>query len=143
MLPLPTRFSEVFLDTFSLQGCSQPVRFASLPHIRPLSLMFDGILMDMNGNLELCFNLFLYVRFVNDIFIKDMIVSTGRASRGMHPQSCDHTYDPFITLLILPNFSASRIIPPILESDKPNFSFSDASESSAGFFSTISTTIRS
>ena len=68
MLPLPIRFSEIFLDTFSLQGCSEPVCFASLPHIRPLSLMFDSILMDMNGNLELCFNLFLYARFVNDIF---------------------------------------------------------------------------
>jgi hypothetical protein len=38
MLPLPTRFSQVFLDTFSLQGCLQPVRFASLLHIRTLSL---------------------------------------------------------------------------------------------------------
>ena len=38
MLPLPTRFSQVFLDTFSLQGCPQPARFASLLHIRPLSL---------------------------------------------------------------------------------------------------------
>jgi len=38
MLPLPTRFSQVFLDTFSLQGCLQPIRFASLLHIRPLSL---------------------------------------------------------------------------------------------------------
>jgi hypothetical protein len=38
MLPLPTRFSQVFLDTFSLQSCPQPVRFASLLHIRSLSL---------------------------------------------------------------------------------------------------------
>jgi hypothetical protein len=38
MLPLPTRFSQVFLDTFSLQGCPQPVRLASLLHIRPLFL---------------------------------------------------------------------------------------------------------
>lgn len=38
MLPLPTRFSQVFLDTFSLQGSPQPARFAALLHIRPLSL---------------------------------------------------------------------------------------------------------
>jgi hypothetical protein len=38
MLPLPTRFSQVFLDAFSLQGCPHPVCFTSLLHIRPLSL---------------------------------------------------------------------------------------------------------
>jgi hypothetical protein len=38
MLPLPTRFSQVFLDTLSLQSCPQPARFASLLHIHPLSL---------------------------------------------------------------------------------------------------------
>ena len=39
MLPLPTRLSQVFLDTFSLQACPQPVRFASLLH--NLSPFFD------------------------------------------------------------------------------------------------------
>jgi hypothetical protein len=38
MLPLPTRFSQVFLDTFSLQGGPQTARFTPLLHIRLLFL---------------------------------------------------------------------------------------------------------
>ena len=56
-------------------------------------------------------------------------------------QTYIHTYDPFMTFFILPSFSASRIITPILDVDNPNFSLSDAIEISCGFCSTTSTTI--
>jgi hypothetical protein len=56
-------------------------------------------------------------------------------------QSCAHVYDPSIDLFILPNFSASRIIPPILDSDSPNFSLSDAMEISLGFCLATSTIV--
>ena len=55
MLPLPTRFSQVFLDTFSLQGSPQPARFAALLHIRPLSLTnqipetINAVLLSLEG----------------------------------------------------------------------------------------------
>ena len=55
MLPLPAGFSQVFLDTFSLQGCLQPVRFASLLHIRPRSLTnqipetINAVLISLEG----------------------------------------------------------------------------------------------
>jgi len=55
MLPLPARFSQVFLDTFSLQGCPQPACFASLLHIRPLSMTnripetINAILISLEG----------------------------------------------------------------------------------------------
>jgi hypothetical protein len=38
VFPFTARFSQVFLDAFSLQGCPETVRFASLLHILALSL---------------------------------------------------------------------------------------------------------
>jgi hypothetical protein len=55
MLPLPARFSQVFLDTFSLQGCPHPVCFASLLHFRPLSMTnqipetINAVLLSLEG----------------------------------------------------------------------------------------------